>query len=145
MWEFPLWHSRNKPDYYPWGHGFDPWTCSVGQRSGVAASCGVGRKCCLNLASLWLWRRLAAVASTWPLAWELPCAVGAALPLKKKPLQSVCTLKKKKKKKKKDKTKTTTQWEKVFADDMIRVWYPKYTNSTYNSIARKQTIQTKNE
>ena len=24
VWEFPLWLSGNKPDLYPWGHGFDP-------------------------------------------------------------------------------------------------------------------------
>ena len=28
---------------------------------------------------LWLWCRLAAVAPIRPLAWELPCAMGAAL------------------------------------------------------------------
>ncbi len=32
-----------------------------------------------DLALLWLWRRLAAVAPIRPLAWELPCAVGVAL------------------------------------------------------------------
>ena len=32
-----------------------------------------------DLALLWLWRRLAVVALIWPLAWELPYAVGAAL------------------------------------------------------------------
>ena len=38
-------------------------------------SCGVGRRCGLDLALLWLWRRPAAVA----LAWEPPYAVGSAL------------------------------------------------------------------
>ena len=47
-------------------------------------SCGVGCKCGSDLASpqihkLWLWHRLAAVALIWPLAWELPYAMGVAL------------------------------------------------------------------
>ena len=42
-------------------------------------SCGVGRGHGLDLALLWLWCRLAAVALTRPLAWEPPYAVGAAL------------------------------------------------------------------
>ena len=46
-----------------------------------------------DLALLWLWHRLAAAAAIQTLAWELPCAVSAALKSKAK---------KKKKKKKKD-------------------------------------------
>ena len=42
-------------------------------------SCAVGRRLSSDLALLWLWRRLAAVAQIRPLAWELPCASGAAL------------------------------------------------------------------
>ena len=57
-------------------------------------SCGVGRRFGLNVALLWLWCRLAAVAPIQPLAWELPYAAGVAL---KKP--------KKQKKKKKGKKK----------------------------------------
>ena len=37
-----------------------------------------------DLALLWLWCRLAAVAPIRPLAWELPCATGMALKEKKK-------------------------------------------------------------
>ena len=37
-----------------------------------------------DLASLWLWCRVAAVAPIQPLAWELPYALGAALNWKKK-------------------------------------------------------------
>ena len=33
---------------------------------------------------LWLWRRTASAAPIRPLAWELPCAAGAALKKKKK-------------------------------------------------------------
>ena len=40
---------------------------------------GVGRTCHSDLAWLWLWCRLAAVALIQPLAWELPYATGAAL------------------------------------------------------------------
>ena len=42
-------------------------------------SCGVGRRCGLDPVLLWLWCRLAAEASIWPLACELLHAVGAAL------------------------------------------------------------------
>ena len=30
MQEFLLWLTGNKPDSDPWGHGFNPWPCSVG-------------------------------------------------------------------------------------------------------------------
>ena len=42
-------------------------------------SWGVGQRCGLDLALLWLWGRPAAVALIHPLAWELPYAAGAAL------------------------------------------------------------------
>ena len=42
-------------------------------------SCGVVRRCGLDLALLWLWRRPAATASIRPVAWEPPYAVGGAL------------------------------------------------------------------
>ena len=42
-------------------------------------SCGVGHRHGSHLALLWLWCRPAAVALIRPLAWESPCAVGAAL------------------------------------------------------------------
>ena len=41
-------------------------------------SYGVGWRQGSDLALLWLWYSLAAVALIWPLAWELPYAVGAA-------------------------------------------------------------------
>ena len=47
-------------------------------------SCGVGQRCGLDLALLWLWCRPAAVPSVQPLAWELPYALGVALKSKKK-------------------------------------------------------------
>ena len=47
-------------------------------------TCGVGRRQGLDLALLWLWRRLAAAALVRPLAWELPYATGAALKRQKK-------------------------------------------------------------
>ena len=46
---------------------------------GIAMSCGVGRRLSWDLFLLWLWWRLAAVALIGPLAWEPPCASGAAL------------------------------------------------------------------
>ena len=53
-------------------------------KDGVAVSCGVGRRCGLDLAWLWLWGRLAAVAPVGPLAWEPPYATGVALEKTKK-------------------------------------------------------------
>ena len=46
-------------------------------------SCGVGQRRSSDLALLWLWHRLAAIALIGPLAWEPPYAVGAAQKLKK--------------------------------------------------------------
>ena len=40
---------------------------------------GVGRRCGLNLALLWLWCGLAATAPIQPLTWEPSCAADAAL------------------------------------------------------------------
>ena len=59
-------------------------------------SCGVGHRCGSDPVLLWLWRRLAATAPIRPLAWEPPCATGAAQEMAEK------TKKKKKKKKKKE-------------------------------------------
>ena len=42
-------------------------------------SCGVGRRHGSDLALLWLWRMLAAVALIRPLAWEPPYAEDVAL------------------------------------------------------------------
>ena len=47
-------------------------------------SCGVGRRCGLDPALLWLWPRLAGVALIGPLAWGPPYAAGVALKKKKK-------------------------------------------------------------
>ena len=57
-------------------------------------SCGIGRRCGLDLALLWLRCRLAAVALIWFLVWELPYAAAVALKRQKK--------KKRKKEKKKN-------------------------------------------
>ena len=65
-------------------------------RSGVAMSCGVGRRRGSDPTLLWLWRGPVATAPIRPLAWEPPYAVGAAQRNSKK------TKKKKKKKKKKE-------------------------------------------
>ena len=47
-------------------------------------SCGVGRRCSLDLALLWLWHGPAATAPIRPITWEFPCAVDAGLGKKKK-------------------------------------------------------------
>jgi len=46
--------------------------------SSVAVSCGVGHRRGLDLALLWLWRRLAAIALIRPLAWDRPYAAGSS-------------------------------------------------------------------
>ena len=51
----------------------------MGGGSGIAVSCGVGRRCGLDRMLLWLWHRPAAVALIQSLAWELPYAAGVAL------------------------------------------------------------------
>ena len=74
----------NKSDWEPWGCGFDPWSYSVGLGSGVAVSCGVGRRRGSDSVLLWLWCRPVAVAPIRPLAWEPPCTTGEALEKTKK-------------------------------------------------------------
>ena len=66
----------------------------MGWGSSVAVSCGVDYRHGLDPELLWLWSRPVAVALIGPLAWEFPCAAGAALKSKKK---------KKKKREKKEK------------------------------------------
>ena len=63
--------------------------------SGVAMSCGVGRRCGSDPVLLWLWCRLVTIAPIRLLAWEPPYAAGAAPEKIKRP--------KKKKKRKKEK------------------------------------------
>ena len=55
----------------------------MGWESGVAVSCGVGRRRGSDLVLLWLWCRLAATPPIKPLAWELPDAMGVASKVKK--------------------------------------------------------------
>ena len=45
----------------------------------LPVSYGVGHRQGSDLELLWLWCRPATVAPIQPLAWELPCVVGAAL------------------------------------------------------------------
>jgi len=60
-------------------------------------NCGVGHRCVVDLALLWLWCRPAAVALIQPLAWESPyAAAGVAIKSPKKQ-------KKKRKERKKEK------------------------------------------
>ena len=47
-------------------------------------SCGIGHRHGSDLALLWLWHRLAAIALIRPLAWEPPYAAGMAQKRKKK-------------------------------------------------------------
>ena len=54
----------------------------MGQGSGIAVSCGIGRTHGPDL-MLWLWCRLAAAAPIRPVAWETPYAMGVALKKKR--------------------------------------------------------------
>ena len=63
---------------------FDPWPRSVGKGSGVAMTYDVGHRQGSDLALLWLWHKLAAVAPIRPLVWEPPYSMGAALRRPKK-------------------------------------------------------------
>ena len=60
-------------------------------------SCGIGCRCGLDLALLWLWHRLVATALIRLLAWEPPYAMGEALEMakdkKKKKKKEVLTKK----------------------------------------------------
>ena len=67
-------------------------------------SSGIGRRQGSDPVLLWLWHRPAAVASMRPLAWESPCAAGAAL---------------KRQKKKKKKTKNTKQKKQTDRSDPL--------------------------
>ena len=71
------------------------WALLSGWGSGIAVSYGVGCRRGLDPALLWLWCRLAPVALIRLLAWELPCAVDAALksPPPKKERLKQCELK----------------------------------------------------
>ena len=62
---------------------------TVGGGSSVALRCGGGGRHGLDPALLWLWCRPGTVALIPPLAWELPCATGAALKKKTKKNQRI--------------------------------------------------------
>ena len=72
-------------------------------------SCGAVCRHGSDLALLWLWYRLIAVALTGPLAWEPPYAVGAALKRQKD--------KKKKEKKKKKRERVANHLRNRPAED----------------------------
>ena len=58
------------------------------KRSDVAVNCGVGCRRSSDPTLLWLWCRLVATAPIGPLAWEPPCAAGAALEKAKRQKQT---------------------------------------------------------
>ena len=69
----------NKPTRIHKDAGSIPGLVQWVEGSGVAMSCGVGRRLGLDPVSLWLWHSPAAAAPIRPLAWELPYATGADL------------------------------------------------------------------
>ena len=94
---FPLRHSGNESDQYSLGRagstlaslsGSGIWCCRCHELCH-----GDHRLHCCDPALLWLWCRPAAAALIRPLAWEFPCAVGAAL---KKSAKLLIELEKKK-------------------------------------------------
>ena len=60
--------------------GLDLWVEDLA----FSVCCGIGYRCGLDLALLWLWCRSAAITLIRPLAWELPYASGVALKKRKK-------------------------------------------------------------
>ena len=72
-----------------------------GLGSSAAVSCGVGRRCGLDLALLWLWHRPATTALIRPLGWEPPYAT----------LEKDKKTKKRKKKKKERNTENRDTFE----------------------------------
>ena len=50
-------------------------------------NCGIGHRCGLDMALLWLWHRPAAAVPIRPLAWEFPYAMGA---VQKKKINTRC-------------------------------------------------------
>ena len=119
--------------------------------------CGIGRRCSSDLAFLWLWLRLVAIALIRPLAWEPPYAAGAALENGKK-------TKKKKKKKKKNLTSLCEDassipvlaqwvkdpvflwlWRRLAATAPIRplAWEPPYAAGAAQEIAKRPKKQKK--
>ena len=55
----------------------------MGWISGIVVSCGVDCRQGLDLALLWLWRRLAPIVLIRPLAWVSPYAMSMTTPQKK--------------------------------------------------------------
>ena len=105
-------HHGTVETIWPGSVRLQVWSLALlsGLGSGVATNCGVGGRCGLDPALLWLWRRPTALALIGPLAWEPPYAVGMALKSKTKN-------KKQNQKNKTNKKKNTTkqlQWSVVW-------------------------------
>ena len=64
--------------------GVDPCPRSVGEGSGIAASCKVGHRFGSDPMFPWLWHRPAGVAPILPSTQELPHATGVVIKKKKK-------------------------------------------------------------
>ena len=86
-----MWLSREESDSIHEDAGSIPGLAQWGQGSGVAASCGAGRKCRSDPLLLWQWCWLAAVTPIQPVAWELPYAMGTVLKRKKNQRQ-ICNI-----------------------------------------------------
>ena len=83
----------------------------MGQGSSIAMSCYVSHRGGLDPTLLWLWCRLAAIASIRLLAWELPYDSGAALKRKKKDRDNIVK-------------RQPTKWEKISTNyifDMVLI------------------------
>ena len=112
----------------------------MGWGSGVAVSCGVGRRCGWDPTLLWPWHRSAGVALIRSLAWKLPDAAGAVLKNKNK------TIQKKKKGRnpighhvmtRKRKCSISIQWNIIRQYIEMKYWYMLHNGRTLNT--RKKT------
>ena len=88
-------------------------------------SCGVGRRCGLDLALLWLWSRLAVTALIRPLAWEHPDATSV-------------TLKREKTKDKKTKKQFNLKMKKGFEQILEQSMANKYLKRCLTSLAIRE-------
>ena len=104
----------------------------MGYGSGVAISCGVGRRRGSDPGWLWLWCGPAAEALTGPLAWEPPYATSVAL-------------KKEKKKKKKSPPRTGLQTSKPRFLFFLQFTHTLLFNiGNHNKLSKTQIVQIKN-
>ena len=89
----------------------------MGWGSGIALSCGIGRRLGSDPVLLWLWSRPAATAPSGPLAWEPPYAAGVSLEkAKKEKRKEKCHLK--------NDTKEYTLYDSTYKNGEVEIMDP---------------------